>query len=214
MSAPRSNPALTRARIVEAAVVIADEQGLDGLSMRRLGQSVGVEAMSLYNRVAGKDDLLDGMVDRIFETIDAVSVDESSGWRDAVRQRALAAAAVLTQHRWAVSLLDSRISPGPATMRHFDEVLGTLCRGGFSIQMAARAYSLVYFYVYGSVIAFDPERHASQPEGVAHEAAAGDYPYATAVVRDHLMAPGYGASREFERGLDAILDAVSRLAEA
>ena len=105
-----------------AAIALADEAGIDTLTMRRLGDAVGVEAMSLYNHVANKDDLLDGMIDLVFAEIELPSSDED--WRSAMRRRALSVRQTLSRHRWAIGLMESRSSPGPATLRHHDTVLG------------------------------------------------------------------------------------------
>src|SRR5215469_10067043 len=138
---------LTRDRILRAAAGCADQHGLEALTMRRLGQLLGVEAMSLYNHVANKDDLLDGMVDLVFGEIDLPPADVD--WQTAMRQRALSVREVLVRHPWATSLMESRLSPGPATLRHHDAVLGTLRQAGFSLALAAHAFSAINSYIYG-----------------------------------------------------------------
>ena len=109
---------LSRDRVLRAAVAFADEHGIASLSMRKLGEALGVEAMSLYNHVANKDELLDGMVDLVFGEIELPAGD--GDWRTAMRQRAVSARQVLSRHRWAIGLMESRTSPGPATLRHHD----------------------------------------------------------------------------------------------
>src|SRR5262245_12466733 len=126
---------LTRDRVLRAAVALADQDGMSSLSMRKLGEAVGVEAMSLYNHVASKSDLLDGMIDIVFSEIDLPPADV--GWRTAMRQRAISARQVLRRHRWAIGLMESRTSPGPATLHHHDAVLGCLRQAGFSIELTA-----------------------------------------------------------------------------
>src|SRR3954471_5921360 len=118
---------LSRERVLAAAVALADEHGLESLSMRKLGEAVGVEAMSLYNHVANKSDLLDGMIDQVFGEIDMPT--EATGWRAAMRTRAVSARAVLARHPWAIALMQSRTSPGPANLRHHDAVIGSLRHG-------------------------------------------------------------------------------------
>src|SRR5437763_4495813 len=113
---------LNRDRVLAAALRLADEAGIEALTMRKLGQAVGVEAMSLYNHVANKDDLLDGMVDLVFSEIGLPSV--GTDWKTAMRQRAISAREVLSCHRWAIGLMESRTSPGPSTLRHHDAVVG------------------------------------------------------------------------------------------
>src|SRR3954454_5885177 len=125
---------LSRERVLEAAVALADESGSESLSMRKLGEAVGVEAMSLYNHVASKDDLLDGMIDVVFGEIDLPSAED--GWRPALRQRAISMRQVLSRHRWAIGLMESRTSPGPRTLRQHDAVLGLLHAARFSAELA------------------------------------------------------------------------------
>ena len=138
---------LSRDRVLRAAVTRADQEGISSLSMRKLGEALGVEAMSLYNHVASKSDLLDGMIDIVFGEIDLPSGD--GDWKVAMRRRAISARQVLHRHPWAIGLMESRTSPGPATLRHHDAVLGCLRRAGFSIQLTAHAYSLLDCYIYG-----------------------------------------------------------------
>src|SRR3954465_4006696 len=106
---------LSRERVLEAAVALADRTGVESLSMRRLGEAVGVEAMSLYNHVANKEDLLDGMIDVVFSEIDLPSPEV--GWRTAIRARAVSMRRALGRHRWAIGLMESRASPGATTLR-------------------------------------------------------------------------------------------------
>ena len=126
--------ALTRERVLRAAMKLADRHGIDSLSMRRLGQALGVEAMSLYNHVASKDDLLDGLVDIVFGEIDLAC---DGDWKTAMRRRAISTREVLARHRWAIGLMESRTRPGPSNLRHHDSVLRCLREAGFSIPMAA-----------------------------------------------------------------------------
>src|ERR1700757_4558411 len=138
---------LSRDQVLRAAVAIADESGMAALSMRKLGEAVGVEAMSLYNHVTNKGDLLDGMIDVVFSEIDLPP--GGADWKTAMRQRALSVRDVLSRHRWAIGLMESRTSPGPATLRHHDAVIGCLRRAGFSIELTAHAYALLDSYIYG-----------------------------------------------------------------
>jgi AcrR family transcriptional regulator len=207
---------LSRDQVLRAAVAIADESGLGALSMRKLGQALGVEAMSLYNHVAGKGDLLDGMVDVVFGEIGLPAGD--AGWKPAMRQRAISAREALTRHRWAIGLMESRRSPGPATLRHHDAVLGCLRAAGFSVEMTAHAYSVLDSYIYGFAL-----QEATLPFGTAEETAqvaqeiAGrfavdDYPHLAELATGHILQPGYHYGDEFEIGLDLILDALERAA--
>jgi AcrR family transcriptional regulator len=206
---------LSRERVLRAAVVLADRGGIESLTMRNLGEKLGVEAMSLYNHVANKDDILDGMVDVAFSEIDLPSA--GSDWRAAMRQRAISAREMLIRHRWAVGLMESRSTAGPATLRHHDSVIGSLRDAGFSIEMAAHAYSAMDSYIYGFAL-----QQVNLPPGareLAPDAAraflrqfrADEYPHLAEMVLEHAMKPGYDYSSEFEFGLDLILEGLERL---
>ncbi len=207
---------LTREQVLRAAVALADQSGLQALSMRKLGQVLGVEAMSLYNHVANKRDLLDGMIDIVFSQIGLPPRDVD--WRSAMRQRAISAREALRRHRWATGLMESRRSPGPATLRHHDAVLGCLRAAGFSVEMTAHAYSLLDSYIYGFAL-----QEVSLPFGTAEETAEvaqeifgqlppDQYPHLTELTITHVLQPGYDYGNEFETGLDLILDALEQAA--
>jgi AcrR family transcriptional regulator len=204
---------LSRDRVLEAAVALADETGIDSVSMRKLGEALGVEAMSLYNHVANKGDLLDGMVDVVFSEIDLPS---GENWKVAMRQRAISARQVLGRHRWAIGRMESRASPGPATLRHHDAVLGCLRGAGFSIEMTAHAYSVLDSYIYGFALQEanlpfdDAEETAQVAEEILGQFRAGDYPHLTELAMEHVLQPGYDYGNEFEVGLDLILDGLER----
>ena len=206
---------LSRERVLRAAVDLADTAGLESLTMRRLGQELGVEAMSLYNHVANKEQVLDGMVDVAFNEIDLPS--GRSEWKAAMRRRAVSALKMLARHRWAVGLMESRSTPGPATLRHHDAVIGSLRKAGFSIEMAAHAYSLMDSYIYGFAL-----QQTNLPAGTREESAelaqiflgqfnADDHPHLAELVTEHVMKPGYDYADEFEFGLDLILDSLENL---
>jgi AcrR family transcriptional regulator len=207
---------LNRDRVLRAAVTLADTGGMSALTMRRLGESLGVEAMSLYNHVASKSDVLDGMIDIVFGEIDLPSGD--GDWRAAMRQRAISARQVLRRHPWAIGLMESRTSPGPATLQHHDAVLGCLREGGFPVDLTAHAYSLLDSYIYGFAL-----QEASLPFGTGEEAAqvahemsshfaSGQYPYLTEMAMAHVVQPAYSYADEFETGLDLILDSLQAAA--
>jgi AcrR family transcriptional regulator len=201
---------LSRDRVLRAAVALADGNGIASLSMRKLGGAVGVEAMSLYNHVANKDELLDGMIDLVFSEIELPSGD--AGWRTAMRQRAVSARRALSRHPWAIGLMESRSSPGPATLRHHDAVIGSLREAGFSIEMAAHAYSVLDSYIYGfalqeASLPFDTgEQTAELAQTIMTQFAANEYPHLTELTVEHVLQPGYDYGNEFEFGLDLILD--------
>ena len=201
---------LTRERVLHAAVVLADASGSETLSMRKLGEALGVEAMSLYNHVANKEDLLDGMIDVVFAEIDLPSGAED--WKTAMRQRALSARRVLSHHGWAIGFMESRSTPGPATLRHHDAVIGSLRDAGFSIDLAAHAFSILDSYIYGFALQERslpfpaPERTAELAQGILASFPADKYPHLAELTTQHVLRPGYDYANEFEFGLDLILD--------
>jgi AcrR family transcriptional regulator len=205
---------LNRERVLHAAVALADESGSESLSMRKLGEAVGVEAMSLYHHVANKDDLLDGMIDVVFGEIELPS--DCGDWMVAMRQRALSARRVLARHGWAIRFMESRTSPGPATLRHHDAVLGSLRNAGFSLQLAAHAFSLLDSYVYGFALQerslpFDtPRRTAELAQVILARFPVNEYPHLAELAAEHVLQPGYDYGNEFAFGLDVILEGLER----
>lgn len=181
--------------------------------MRAVAARLWVHAMSLYNHVAGKDDILDGMVGRVIEQIDLP--DAVADWRDAMRRRATSARRVFRRHLWAPALLDSRPSSDPARLRYFDRVLGTLLRAGFAMDNAARAFSLLDSYVYGfGIHHFDfTDGSATRRERRAETTQAGvpaeTYPYLHRMM-SHAVHTGYDAEADFDFGLEVILDGLER----
>jgi AcrR family transcriptional regulator len=205
--APRAP--LTRERALAAAVGLADRDGIDSLTMRRLAQALGVEAMSLYHHVANKDDILDGMVEAVFAEIDLPA--GNGDWAPAMRGRAHSLRAALTRHPWAISIMESRVSPGPATLRHHDWVLGCCRAAGFSVAMAAHAFSLVDSYIYGFVLQevnlpFDGADDMDEMVGSILGGLSGDeHPHLVELTTQHVLQPGYDYGDEFDFGLDLIL---------
>lgn len=155
---------LTRERVLRAAIDLADQEGLDALSMRKLAKAVGVEAMSLYNHVANKEDLLDGIVDLVVAEIYVPRAD--GDWRAELRHRATSAHEVLLRHRWATGLLGSRVNVGPAMLRYIDATLACLITAGFSYEQADRAWNALDSHIYGFTLQainfpLDPAEYAS-----------------------------------------------------
>jgi AcrR family transcriptional regulator len=210
----KSRVPLSRERVLRAALALADKGGIEALSMRNLGQGLGVEAMSLYNHVANKDDILDGIVDLVFGEIGLPS--EGADWKTAMRRRAISAHEALLRHRWAPSLMQSRTRPGPATLRHHDSVLGSLRTAGFTLVMAAHAISVIDGYIYGFALQQinlplqSPEQVAEVGGDILRQLAAA-YPHLAEMITQHAMKPGYDYADEFEFGLDLILDGLERL---
>ena len=204
---------LSRERVLDAATALADAGGAESLTMRRLGQELQVEAMSLYNHVANKDDILDGIVDLVFSEIELPS--DRVDWRTAMRRRAISARKALLRHRWAISLMQSRTKPGPATLRHHNWVIGSLREAGFTIEMAAHAFSVIDGYLYGFALQQanlpiqTPEEVAEVAEHIIRQRSADEYPYLAEMI-GYAMKPGYDYAEEFEFGLDLILDGIER----
>ncbi len=207
----RPRTPLSRDRILDAAVAFADAHGIESLSMRKLGEALTVEAMSLYNHVASKDELLDGMVDRVFGEIDLPSVEDD--WKTAMGNRADSARRALGRHPWAITLMSTRTSPGPATLRHHDAVIGSLRTAAFSVTMTAHAFSLLDSYIYGFAM-----QEATLPLGETEAETAEvaslmmaqlsteEYPHLTEFSTEHVLRPGYDYGDEFRFGLELILD--------
>ena len=216
--ATRSRAPLSRERVLSAAVTLADENGIAALTMRKLGETLGVEAMSLYNHVTNKDDVLDGMIDVVFSEIDLPSSE--TDWKTAMRQRAISVREVLSRHRWAIGLMESRASPGPATLEHHDAVIGSLRNAGFSIELTAHAYSALDSYIYGFAMQepsmpFDtPEETAEVAQAIMAQFSTGAYPHLTELAVEHVLQPGYDYANEFEFGLDLILDGLDGVHDA
>lgn len=206
--------ALTKEIIVEHAIALADKIGSDALTMRKLADAIGTAPMTIYYYVSSKDLLIDEMVDRVFSEIEIPPMDQE--WKPALRSRCQSARGVLNRHFWAAPLMESRSSPGHATMRHHDAVIGCLRRGGFSIALAAHAYAVLDSYVYG--FAFEetnlPEANrdgfAPAVEAIARTIDAKSYPYLVEMAREHVLSPGYEFGSSFDFGLDLILDGLEQ----
>jgi AcrR family transcriptional regulator len=211
-AAATSRVPLSRQRALSTAVALADAEGLGSLSMRKLAQELGVKAMSLYHHVANKEDILDGMVDMVFAEIELPS--DGTEWKTAMRRRAESARAALTRHPWAISIMDSRTSPGPATLRHHDAVIGSCRKAGFSIQMAAHAFALIDSYIYGFVLQkvnlpFDDSTDLEVVvDSMMLPYSADDYPYLVELTTDYVLQPGYSYGNEFDYGLGLILNSL------
>jgi AcrR family transcriptional regulator len=208
---------LNRDKVVGSAIALADASGIESLSMRKLGGELGVEAMSLYNHVSNKGDLTDAMIDGVFAEIDLPSGE--TDWRTAMRHRAISVRKVLARHPWATGLMESRTTPGPATLRHHDAVLGILREAGFSIVLAAQASSVLDSYIYGFVL---QERNlpatsmgsTKLAQVILARLATQDYPHVAEMTVEHVLQPGYGHDAEFEFGIDLILDGLERVCRA
>jgi AcrR family transcriptional regulator len=216
----RPRTPLSRERVLRAAVALADQRGLDELTMRKLASELGVEAMSLYNHVKSKDDLLDGMIDVVFSEIDPPVAE--GGWKAELRKRAVSTRDALRRHRWAVGQMEGRTDHGLSNLRLHDAVLGCLRGAGFSIETTVHAYSMQDAYIYGfclqeaDMASRTPADFAAEAKRqmAAYEAALADFPHLLEVVGGHVAKVGYDYDSEFLYGLDVILDGLERLLEA
>jgi AcrR family transcriptional regulator len=204
---------LSKQRVLDSALLIADQGGLSGLTIRSLAEELGAKPMSVYYYVASKDELLDLLVDVVFEEIELP--DTGGDWREEMRRRACSARACLKQHSWAIGLLESRTSPGPATLRHHDAVLACLRHAGFSLELTAHAYALIDSYVYGfalqeASLPFEgPDSVGGVAEPIMELMATGAYPTMVEMAQSYYLQPGYDFADEFEFGLDLILDGLA-----
>jgi AcrR family transcriptional regulator len=196
-------------RVVVEAIRMADREGVDGLSMRRLAGVLGAGAMSLYHYVASKEELLDAMIDVVYDEIELPPDD--TDWQSTMRQRALSARQVLARHPWAISLMESRTAPGPANLRHHDAVGACLRRAGFSVMMATRAHWMLDSYVYGSALqdVSLPFDTADELAGMAEDVYlpqidAQEYPHLHEAAMA-LVTAGHDPQQQFIFGLDIIL---------
>jgi AcrR family transcriptional regulator len=205
---------LSRDRILEAALELADGGGIESLTMRKLGQTLGFEAMSLYNYVANKDDLIDGMLDRVLDETEPPSPD--GDWHTAIRSSAISVHRGLTRHPWACTLL---MSPGrirPARLRHMDLLLGRLREAGFSADATYHAYHILDAHIYGfSLWQANHSYNATQVANMVAEFARlipiDVYPYLHEHGEQHLVAGPHRDVSAFELGLDFILDGLEKI---
>jgi AcrR family transcriptional regulator len=213
-SEQRQRGRLSRDGVLREAVAVADAGGLASLTIRSLAQALGVKPMSVYHHVANKDEILDGIVDIVFSEIDLPAV--GGAWRSELAVRARSARQVLRRHPWAISLLESRTSPGPATLAHHDAVLGTLRAAGFSPELTAHAYALLDAFVYGFAVQeaslpFEGPDSVGEVAGPIMELMSSrQYPHMVEMAQDHYLQPGYDFGDEFEFGLGLILDALAQ----
>jgi AcrR family transcriptional regulator len=214
---PGKRRTLTRERVLRTAVALADERGLKELTMRNLAKELDVEAMSLYNHVANKEDLLDGMIELVFSEIEPPAA--GGDWKAELRTRAVSTRAALLRHRWAVGEMEGRTNHGPSNLEVHDAVLGCLRAAGFSIEMTVHAMSVQDAYIYGfalqqtdmsSQTAEDFATEA-QRQMVAYADALAAYPNLVEVVGGYVAQAGYDYDREFLFGLDVILNGLERL---
>lgn len=207
---------LSKQRVLAAAVTLADQIGIDSLSMRKLGEALGVEAMSLYKHVANKDEVLDGIVDIVAAEIELPPpVGEAGDWRQAMRRRSTSAHRVLLRHPWATMLIVSRANVGPAMMRYVDATLGCLRQAGFSYPLADHAWNAIDNHVHGFTLQklnfpFAPEEYAEVAKAYLPQIPVETYPYIHGLSQE-VIAGRHDGLHDFEFGLDLILDGLERL---
>ncbi len=216
-AAPARTP-LSTATVLAAAVALADREGIEALTIRALAESLGTRPMSLYHHVAGKEAIVDGMVELVFGEI-ALPVP-GPDWRAQMRLRCTSAHGVLLRHPWAAPLMQSRTAPGPVQLTHHEAVLSCLRAGGLSLPLTAHAYAVLDAFVYG--FAFQQSVLPFEGGGPDIQALANDimaafpvdaYPTFAEFTRDHVLAPGYAYEHSFEYGLGLILDGLDRASE-
>lgn len=213
---PHLRQPLTRERVLQAAARLADDGGLGSLTMRSLASDLSVQPMSLYHHVANKEDILDGLVDLVFDEVPVPS-EPPGGWRAAMEARAHGMRAALSLHPWAVGLMETRTTPGAANLRHHDSTLGVLRRSGFSLDAAGHAYALLDSYIYGFALQEAglpvgvPDADPQIVEAMARSIPAGELPYLAEMAMDRATQPDYSFGAEFEVGLRIILDGLTGL---
>jgi len=207
---------LSRERVLRAAIDLADEAGIDALSMRRLGQALGVEAMSLYNHVANKEDILNGIVDLVVSDFELPSA--GADWKAALRRTAISAHDVLVRHPWAASLMLAPSRTSSARLRYMEGILGTLREGGFSAQMTHHAYHALDSHISGFTLwevhfQMDPEEFDDLASDFMSRVQAGEYPYLLEHAGVHMEKEEQKPDDEgeFAFGLDLILDSLERI---
>ena len=206
---------LSRERVLRAAIAIADEGGIEALSMRKLGQELGVEAMSLYNHVANKDDIGDGIVEMVLGEIEEPSGD--GDWKTEIRRTAISSHEAFLRHRWACSLMMHRPRVSPVRMRWMEAVLRTLREAGFSADMTHHAYHALDSHITGFTLwqvnmPFETKAElVDMAERFLSQIPADEYPYVIEHAEQHLAPSSPDGATEFEFGLDLILDGLERL---
>jgi AcrR family transcriptional regulator len=221
MPTTRANPGnkpsrrpLTAERVIDGAIELADETGIDAFTIRRLADAVDVKPMTIYHHVPNKEAIIDGMVDRVFSEIDLPPTDLD--WRPAIQARSRSMRQVLAKHPWASPLMESRTSPGPATLRHHDAVLGCFRTAGFSLELTGHAYAAIDAFLYGFALqeatlpATGGDEMAELAASMADEMPTDLFPHLTEFAVEHVLQPCYDFSNEFEFGLDLILDGLER----
>lgn len=209
---------LTAERVIDGAVALADQIGIDALTIRKLADALDVKPMTIYHHVPNKEAIIDGMVDQIFAEIELPPTDAQ--WRDALLVRCSSMRQVLARHSWAAPLMEGRTSPGPATLRHHDAVLGCFRRAGFSLELVGHAYAIVDAFLYGFALqeatlpATGGDDMAELATAIVEQLPADLYPHLAEFTFDRVLQPGYDFGNEFDVGIDLIFDGLALAADA
>ena len=209
---------LSKERVLRAAVEFADAHGIEALSMRRLAKELGVEAMSLYNHVANKDEILSGIVELVAGEVEVPS--DPANWKTSIRQSAISAHDAFIRHRWSCSLMTSTPGVVPSRMRWMEGVLATLRAAGFSPNLTHHAYHALDSHITGFTLwqvsfPFETrEELLDLADDFLKQIPADEYPYVIEHAQEHLAEPDPDEPNEFEFGLDLILDGLERLRDA
>lgn len=206
---------LSNERVLRAAVALADEIGIESLSMRKLGEKLGVQAMSLYKHVSNKDDILDGIVDIVAGEITLPSI--GGDWRLAMRRRAVSAHEVLVCHPWATMLIVSRANVGPSMLRYVDATIGCLREAGFSYAMADHAWNAIDNHVYGFTLQqlnfpFAPGEYAQVAQSFLPMIPMEQYPYLHGLSQE-VISGHHSGLQDFTFGLELILEGLEKIRE-
>ncbi len=205
-------------RVIDTAMQLSDESGIEKLTIRRLADELDVTPMAIYRYTASKDEIVDGMVEAVFTEIELPALE--GDWRAAMRQRCVSMHEVLLRHPWAPPLMESRPAPGPALLHHHDVVLGYLRQGGVPLPWAAHAYAILDSYVFGFAMQEanlpfgGDEQIGEMADAIVSSIPAHLYPYLREFTAEHALKPGYAFGNSFEVGLDLILDAIGAAATA
>lgn len=209
---------LSAERVIEGAVALADEIGIDAFTIRKLAEAIDVKPMTIYHHTPSKEAIIDGMVDRVFSEIDQPPSDLD--WRSAMQIRCRSMRKVLAAHPWAAPLMDARTTPGFETLRHHNAVLGCFRSAGFSIELTGHAYAVIDAFLYGfalqeaTIPTADDEEATELSAEMAEQTADNPFPYLTEFAVEHVLQPDYDFGKEFEVGLNIILDGLERMAKA
>lgn len=202
---------LSAERVLDGAVALADEIGIEPFTIRKLADALDTKPMTIYHHIPNKEAIIDGMVDRVFAEIARPPAD--LGWQQAIRLRCQSAREALARHPWAAPLMESRTNAGPETLGHHDAVVGCLLNAGLSMELTAHAYALIDSYVYGFALqeANLPATGGAEMQELATAMSAHlePYPHLARFTVEHVLQPGYDFKDEFDFGLDLILNGLA-----